>query len=69
MAVSESQKKATEKYLEKFDTIRTRVPKGDSEKYKDFAKQHGVSLNALVVSLLEKAVSGEVPVPGSDSQS
>ncbi len=52
--VSEAQKKATNKYLEKFDDIKIRVPKGKRDVYKEYAASQGTSLNNLIVALLEK---------------
>ena len=51
---NEAQKKASMKYLaEKTDDIRIRVPKGKKEEYKAQAAEHGLSLNAYIVQLLE----------------
>lgn len=63
MPVSDSQKRATEKYLEKFEDIKIRVPAGSRDTYKNFAAANGYSLNALVVGLLESAMSGAIPLP------
>ncbi len=52
--VSEAQKKAANKYLEKFDDIKIRVPKGKRDIYKEYAASKGTSLNNLIVALLEK---------------
>lgn len=46
--VSEAQRKATEKYLEKFDEIRVRVPKGRKETVKAHAEKCEESLNAFL---------------------
>ena len=51
---SESQNKATQKYIKNaYDTFTVRVPKGDREKYHAHAKNRGTSLNSLVIDLLE----------------
>lgn len=63
MPVSDSQKRATEKYLEKFEDIKIRVPAGSRDIYKNFAAANDYSLNALVVGLLESAMSGAIPLP------
>lgn len=58
---TDAQKRASIKYLnEKTDDIRLRVPKGYKERYKNYAKQQGKSLTALIVELLEKAIENEV---------
>ena len=46
--VSEAQRKATDKYLEKFDEMRVRVPKGRKETVKAHADTQGESLNAFI---------------------
>jgi len=46
--VSEAQRKATDKYLEKFDEMRVRVPKGHKETVKAHAEAQGESLNAFI---------------------
>lgn len=46
--VSEAQRKATDKYLEKFDEMRVRVPKGRKEAVKAHADTQGESLNAFI---------------------
>ena len=44
-----AQKKATEKYLnEKVEEIKFRVPKGEKEKIKTFAYNHGKSVNQFI---------------------
>ncbi len=50
------------RYLEKLDDIKIRVPAGDRQKYRDFAESQGMSLNRLVVALLDGAMSGEISV-------
>lgn len=55
MAYTDAQRKATEKYMKKaYDEIKTRVPKGKKEEYKQQAADHGLSLNAYIVQLLER---------------
>jgi len=56
MPVSDAKKKAMEKYLDKFDDIKIRVEKGKRDEYKKFAAQKGVSLNSLIIYLLEKEI-------------
>ena len=46
--VSQAQRKATDKYLEKFDEMRVRVPKGRKETVKTHAESQGESLNAFI---------------------
>lgn len=56
MSTSEAQKKATNKYLEKFEEIKIRVPKGSRDKYKKYAASKGSSLNNLIISLIEEDI-------------
>lgn len=51
--LSEAQKKANNKYFEKFDDIKVRVPAGKKTEYKAQAEAHGMSLNAYIIKLLE----------------
>lgn len=51
---SEAQKKATERYLEKFETYRFRVPLGKGKKIKAHAESKGMSLNAYINMLIDK---------------
>ncbi|MCH5194319.1 MAG: toxin-antitoxin system HicB family antitoxin [Oscillospiraceae bacterium] len=51
--LTEAQKKANNKYFEKFDDIKVRVPAGKKAEYKEQAADHGLSLNAYIVKLLE----------------
>ena len=46
--VSEAQRRATNKYLEKFDEMRVRVPAGQKAVTKDHAEAQGESLNAFI---------------------
>lgn len=46
--VSTAQRKATDKYLEKFDEMRVRVPKGQKDIAKAHAESKGESLNAFI---------------------
>lgn len=57
MARTEAQKRATDKYLEGFDDIKVRVPKGKKDEYKDLARSEGKSLNTLIVELLENKLN------------
>ena len=62
MPYSEAQKKATIKYRDKaYDQMNLQVKKGMKEIYKSQAEAHGMSLNAYIVSLLEKDRGKEHP--------
>ncbi len=50
---TQAQLKANARYHEKLEDIKVRVPKGEREKYKQYAESVGKSLNALIIELLE----------------
>lgn len=50
---SPAQLKANDKYHNKFDDIKIRVPKGQRDIYKKHAESKGKSLNALLIELIE----------------
>lgn len=56
MPVSESQKNASKKYLEKFDEVRIRMPKGKREQIKQHATEQGESMNAFVIRAIEETM-------------
>lgn len=69
---SDAQNRAHTKYRAKaYDQINLQIPKGQREEYKAQAAAHGMSLNAYIVSLLEKDKTGEIvaecrPLPRED---
>lgn len=57
MAYKHSNSKAVVKYISKnYDQISVRLPKGDRERYKSHAEKQGISLNALIIKLLEQDI-------------
>lgn len=56
---SSASKKAVAKYHAKLDEIKVRVPKGQRDKYKEYAENQGKSLNALIIELLENDMKQE----------
>lgn len=59
MAVSEAQKKATTKYLEKLDEIRIRMPKGKKETIKAHADSKGQSVNGFINEAIDEKMGRE----------
>ena len=57
MSVSEAQKKASVKYLEKPDEVRVRAEKGTKNRWKNAAASRGKSLNQFVVDAVEHEIS------------
>lgn len=56
---SEKQNKWTQDYIKKaYDEIKVRVPKGKKEEYKALAEQKGMSLNSLIIKLLDNVNEG-----------
>ena len=60
--VSAAQRKATEKYLGKFEELRARVPKGQKEEIQAHAAAQGESVNAFInraiLEAMERAEEG-----------
>lgn len=55
---TDAQKKASIKYLaEKTDSIQIRVPKGQKEVWKSAAAARGLSLNQLLIQLMEREIA------------
>ena len=54
MSVSEAQKKASIKYLEKLDEIRIRMPKCKKDDIKAAASTAGESMNQYIVSAIDQ---------------
>ena len=50
---SEAQIRAYEKYENKFDSIKLRVPAGKKEEYKQAANAEGKSLNQYIIDCIE----------------
>lgn len=48
MGISDAQKKANDKWREKFDEVRFRVPKGQKDDIQAHAESMGESLNAFL---------------------
>ncbi len=60
MAYSEAQKRATMKYRAKaYDRVDLQLKKGTREIYKAQAEKRGMSLNAYIISLIEKDMEAD----------
>ena len=64
MSVSEAQKKASVKYLEKLDEVRIRAGKGTKSRWKNAAANRGKSLNQFVIDAVENEISVAVEKDG-----
>ena len=56
---TESQKNSQNAYMEKLQDIKVRVPKQYFESIKEYAESKGISVNKLIISLLEKEMGTE----------
>ena len=65
MSVSEAQKKASIKYLEKLDEIRIRMPKGQKEIIKTHAESRGESVNAFLNRAAQETMQRDNAAPGA----
>lgn len=54
--VSAAQRKATDKYLEKFEELRARVPKGQKDAIKAHAEAHGESVNSFISRAISETI-------------
>lgn len=54
MPVSEAQRKAAAKYLEKLDEIRIRMPKGRKDEIKAHAESQGQSVNSFIIAAIDE---------------
>lgn len=65
MSVSEAQKKASIKYLEKLDEIRIRMPKGHKEAIKAHAEAHSESVNGFINRAIEETMGRDTEAKNS----
>lgn len=57
---TEEQKDAQNAYMEKLQDIKVRVPKEYFDKIKSYAIERGLSINKLIISLLEKEIGERI---------
>ena len=63
MPVSEAQKKASVKYLEKLDEVRIRMPKGRKDDIKAAAVAAGESMNQYIINAVEQRMERDHQQP------
>lgn len=63
MPVSDAQKKASMKYLEKLDEVRIRMPKGRKAEIKGCADSMGESVNAYINAAIDDRMAQEADGP------
>lgn len=66
MPVSEAQKKASVKYLEKLDEIRIRMPKGRKAEIQAHAQAQGESVNAFIGRAITSAMESDQATTATD---
>ena len=59
-ARTDRQKDSQDAYMEKLQDIKVRVPKEYYDKIKSYADSKGLSINKLVISLLEKEIGERI---------
>ena len=59
-ARTDKQKDSQDAYMEKLQDIKVRVPKEYYDKIKSYAESKGLSINKLVISLLEKEIGERI---------
>jgi predicted HicB family RNase H-like nuclease len=57
MPTYEYNKKYADKYLEKLEEFKVRVPKGEKDKIKAHAAQTGESVNAFIIRAIAEAMA------------
>lgn len=60
--VSDAQRKATDKYLEKFDEIKIRVPAGRKAEIKAHAEKRGRSVNSFIIAAIDETMERDKAV-------
>lgn len=65
--VSEAQRRATEKYLQKLEEIKVRVPKGAKEAIQAHAEAHSESVNGFINRAISETMKRDVQL-GDNSQ-
>lgn len=57
MRISEARRRANDKWRDKFDEMRFRVPKGQKEVISNYAAANGESVNAFINRLINEELS------------
>ena len=65
MPVSEAQKKASVKYLEKLDEVRSRMPKGHKATIQAHAEARGESVNGFINRAISETMERDSGAPAA----
>ena len=57
MLISDARRRANDKWRDKFDEMRFRVPKGKKEVITAYAAVHGESINAFINRLIDEEMA------------
>ena len=57
MLISDARRRANDKWRDKFDEMRFRVPKGKKEGIPAYAAAHGESINAFINRLIDEEMA------------
>ena len=68
MPVSEAQKKASVKYLEKLDEVRIRMPKGRKATIQAHAEVRGESVNGFINRAISEAMERDGGAPAASEE-
>ena len=56
----EQRKKSNQRYLEKLDEIKVRVPKGEKDKIREHAEANGESVNGFIQRAINEAMERDI---------
>lgn len=68
MPVSEAQKKASVKYLEKLDEVRIRMPKGHKATIQAHAEARGESVNGFINRAISETMERDNGAPAASEE-
>lgn len=57
---TDKQKNSQDAYMEKLQDIKVRIPKEYYDKIKSYAESKGLSINKLIISLLENEIGEKI---------
>lgn len=68
MKLSDARKRANDKWRDKFDEVRFRVPKGDKTVIQEHAKAQGESVNAFLNRAVDETMARDQQKPDADNK-
>lgn len=64
MPISDARKRANQKYIDKLDELKVRVPDGYKDKIKSHALAMGESVNGFINRAIAETIERDTPTPG-----